>query len=413
MSKILKYITLLLILSINTAGAQTLGFKILNNKKRIKIPFELYSNLIVVPVVLNNQLPLKFVLDTGVRTTILTEKAFSDILNLPYSRKYTIAGIGDNADQGIEAYVTNGVSLTLPGIKGLGHAMLVLEEDYLELRNYLGTDVHGVLGYELFSRFVIKVDYDNKMLTLTTPEYFHPSGRYDELDISVEDTKPYITGRLSYEGQVPLNLKLMVDSGASHGLLLKCDSDERLKVPEPYLESNLGRGLAGDLHGKIGRVSNFAMGKRSWDDILVTFPDNNTVLDSIKGTTVFRNGSVGGAILSRFKVIFDFPEEKIYLKKGKGFRKSFDYSLSGVNVKAKGSRLNTFEITEVRSNSEAEKAGLKPGDIILEINNLSVKRLNLELITGLLNQRKNKTVRLSVKRDAEVIRTKFKLKSPI
>ena len=42
--------------------AQQLGFRIINGQKRVRIPFELYSNLIVVPVILNNQLPLKFVL---------------------------------------------------------------------------------------------------------------------------------------------------------------------------------------------------------------------------------------------------------------------------------------------------------------------------------------------------------------
>ncbi len=154
----LRFIFLCVFLLCHEVGAQTLGFKILDKEKRVRIPFEMYNNLIVVPVILNNQLPLKFILDTGVRTTILTEKAFSDILNLSYSRKYTISGVGANASEGIEAYITNGVSLTLPGIKGKGHAMLVLEKDYLELRNYLGTDVHGVLGYEIFSRFVVKVD---------------------------------------------------------------------------------------------------------------------------------------------------------------------------------------------------------------------------------------------------------------
>ncbi|QSE98154.1 aspartyl protease family protein [Fulvivirga lutea] len=394
-------------------NAQTLGFRFINDQKRVRIPFELYNNLIVVPVILNNQLPLKFILDTGVRTTILTEKAYTDILNLSYSKKYTIAGIGDDVDEGIEAYITNGVSLTLPGVKGTGHAMLVLEEDYLELRNYLGTDVHGVLGYEIFSRFVVKVDYDNKMLMLTTPEYFHPSRKYDELDLSVEDTKPYLTGTIQYENQEPINLKLMVDSGASHGLLLDTDSDEKLFVPEKNLRTNLGRGLAGDMYGKIARIEKLEIGNRSWKNPLATFPDGNDLLDSLKGSNVFRHGSIGGGILTRFKVIFDFPEEKIYLKKGRKFKSDFTYNLSGIIVKAKGSRLNTFEIVEIRPGSAGEKAGFQVGDQIISVDNIDKSRLNLELINGMLNSRENKKVRIEVARGQVHYSARFRLKSQI
>ena len=71
------------------------------------------NNLVIVPVVLNGQLPLKFILDTGVRTTILTERSFSDLLKLNYGRHYMVAGPG--GDKVVEAYVTNNVTLDLPG----------------------------------------------------------------------------------------------------------------------------------------------------------------------------------------------------------------------------------------------------------------------------------------------------------
>ncbi|MEQ8925139.1 MAG: aspartyl protease family protein [Fulvivirga sp.] len=404
---------LIVLLTFVNASAQTLGFRFINDKKKLRIPFELYNNLIVVPVILNNQLPLKFILDTGVRTTILTEKAYTDILNLSYSRKYTIAGIGDQADEGIEAYITNGVSLTLPGLKGTGHAMLVLEEDYLELRNYLGTDVHGVLGYEIFSRFVVKVDYDNKILMLTTPEHFHPSRKYDELELSIEDTKPYLTGTIKYENQEPVSLKLMVDSGASHGLLLDTKSDDNIFIPENNIRTNLGRGLAGDMYGKIARIEKFELGKRSWKNPLATFPEGNDLLDSLKGSNVFRNGSIGGGILTRFKVIFDFPEEKIYLKKGRKFKSDFTYNLSGIIVKAKGSRLNTFEIVEIRPGSAADNAGFLVGDLILSIDNIEKSRLNLELINGMLNSKVNKKIRIEVARGQVHYSARFRLRSQI
>src|SRR5690606_15861645 len=179
----------ILLFASDRVNAQALGFSITGGRKKVEIPIEIYNNLVVVPVVLNGTLPLKFILDTGVRTAILTQKSFSDILNLAYTHKYSITVPG--GEKTVDDYVTYNVSLTLLGDEGRGHALLVLEEDYLELRNYLGTDVHGILGYELFSRFIVEVDYARKVLTLYSPSGFKKRRKFQAVPIRIEDTKPY------------------------------------------------------------------------------------------------------------------------------------------------------------------------------------------------------------------------------
>jgi len=391
--------------------AQVLGFSLKEGSQKVDIPFEMYNNLIVLPVVLNNQIPLKFILDTGVRTAILTEKAFSDILGLKYSKKYEIGGLGK--EKLIEAYVTSNVTLTLPGVEGKGHALIVLNEDYLELRNYLGTDVHGILGYELFSRFIVKIDYDKKVVTLMTPEKFKPKRSYQELNMVVEDTKPYVQGLVKYPNQGPLDVKLLIDTGASHGLFLQEDSDPNIYIPEKNIQSELGRGLGGTLEGKISRVDYFHVGEYCWKNPIVTFPTTQGVLDSLKYGRVQRNGSIGGEILSRLKIILDFPQERIFIKRGKEYKEDFTYNLSGLVVKAKGSRLNTFEIVKVRENSTGENAGFKKGDIIRSINNVAASNMNLNHIVNFLNAKEGKKLKIEVMRDNEIIKKVFRLKSQI
>ncbi|MFM8912678.1 MAG: aspartyl protease family protein, partial [Flammeovirgaceae bacterium] len=155
-------LVVLFVFALNRAFCQQqiLGFSLPPEVDRVEIPIEIRNNLAVVPVVLNNTLPLKFIVDTGVRTAILTEKIYSDILNLSYSRKYTISGAG--GQKLVDAYLTNNVTFDMPGVHGQGHSMLVLDQDYLELKNSMGTEVHGILGYELFSLFVITVNYETK-----------------------------------------------------------------------------------------------------------------------------------------------------------------------------------------------------------------------------------------------------------
>lgn len=390
---------------------QTLGFQINSDVKRVSIPFETYNNLIVVPVILNNQIPLKFIIDTGVRTAILTEKAFSDILGLEYSKRFLISGIGEEST--VEAFITNNVSLTLPGIRGRGHAMLVLNEDYLELRNYLGTEVHGILGYELFSRFIVTINYDSKLLTLTTPEHFKPKRSYQAIPITVEDTKPYLHAKVSYEDGSFIPVKMLIDTGASHGILIEPDSHEGLYVPEKHVDSELGRGIGGKLEGKIARINYFHIGKYCWKQPIATFPTTNSFLDSLKYGNVYRNGSIGGEILSRMKVILDFPGEKVYVKRGKSYNHDFDYNLSGLVVKAKGSRLHTYEIVDVRDKSVGKEAGFKPGDIILSINNIGSKNMTLGHVTNFLNAKENKRLKIEVDRDGERLKKIIRLKNQI
>jgi len=402
---------LILLLTFSLSYSQNLGFGLSEGRKKVQIPIEINNNLIILPVVLNGMLPLKFILDTGVRTTILTDKSYTDILNLPYSRKYTISGPG--GEKLVDAYVTNNVSLDLPGVHGEGHAMLVLAEDYLQLRNYLGTDVHGILGYELFSRFVIKVDYERKLLTIMTPEKSKPGSRYEKIPIRIEDTKPFLTAEVVESDGTEMTAKLLVDSGASHGLMLESTSDRRIKIPENTVSSIIGRGLGGVIMGRVGRVKSLSLGNYMINNPISNFPNPNSYTDTLKSGTVTRNGSVGGEILSRFTVIFDFSNEKLYLKKNRFFNKKFYYNLSGLTIKAKGSSLNTYEITEVRTESVSDRAEVKQGDIILAINGIPSTDLTLSQVIGLLNYRSGKHIKLDISREGKKIKKKFILQDQI
>lgn len=388
-----------------------LGFTIAPDKKKVQIPIEIHNNLVVVPVVLNNQLPLKFILDTGVRTAILTDKAFSDILRLPYLRKYVIATPG--AQKSIEAYVASGVTIDLPGVKGIGHAMLVLEEDFLELRNYMGVDVHGVLGYELFSRFITQIDYDKKQLTLYAHNKFRKPRKFKPVPIKIEDTKPYVYTTVKQADGTEVEVKLLIDSGASHGLMLDVQTDERLIVPERNVESILGRGLGGVIIGQIGRIKGLTLGNYFLEDVITNFPGPDAYMDSIKYTLSFRNGSIGGEVLNRFNVIYNFPGEEMYLKRGNSFGKNFYYNMGGLTLKAKGSRLNRFEVTDVRKDSSADKGGVKTGDILIKINNISAEDLTLHQLNGFFNSQPGRKITLEIERDGKRLKKEFRLESPI
>ena len=383
---------------------QPLGFVMPEGYNKVSVPFEIYNNLVVIDVLLNRSLPLKFILDTGVRTAVLTEKTLTDLLNLPYSRKISIPGAGGK--KYVDAFVVNNVTFNVGRIEGKGHALLVLEEDLLQLKNFLGVNVHGILGYELFSRFVIDLNYDKKILTFHDPATYKKKKRFAEVPIIVEDTKPYLMANLSIRSDT-VKGKFMLDTGASHSILLDARSGDEIFVPEPNISSILGRGLGGNIEGHVARIDRLWVEEYRFKGPVAIFPNPDNYEISLESN--FRNGTFGGGIMSRFRIVFDFVNQKLYVRKGSAFKKPFEFNLSGLVIRADGAYLNEFAIDDVRDDSAAEQAGLKKGDKIISINGIKTYKMNLDEVVGKLNDKANKRLRLVILRDNELLNIQFKL----
>ncbi len=385
--------------------AQTIGFSLKDNAKKVIIPFESYNNLIIVPVILNKALPLRFILDTGVQTTILTDRTFSDILDIQYNRKLTL--LGADGDKGVDAYIAGNVSLDLPGTQGEGQVMLVLEEDYLQLKNYLGEEVHGILGYEIFRRFIVEINYDARTITLHEPASYKPKKRFTAIPIVVENTKPYLQANL-HTGDTTILAKLMIDTGASHSLLLDASSHEVIQLPEKRINVTLGRGIGGDINGYIGRINGISFGKFSFNSVISSFPDTTRLGEVFKETG--RQGTLGAGILRRFIVIVDYYNSKLYLRKNSQYKQDFEYNMSGIELLATGRDLRTFVVQNVRDNSPADNAGIESGDILKKVNGVSTQNLDLSRINILFRSKDGRKIRLKAERNGEVLKSVFRLK---
>lgn len=390
--------------------AQFLGFKMRPGAKVIEFPFERYNNLIVIPVTINGKVTVRFILDSGVQNCILTEPLVANMLQLNYDRTMIFSAPGKQ--DSILAHVAKNVNIRLPGIEGQGISMLVLDQDYLNLSNQLGTEVFGIIGYELFSRFIIEIDYDKKMLRFHDPEFFNPKRYYDKIPLIIRGTKPYLAAEITQRDGTTMNVALMVDSGASHAILLDETTSPNIHIPEKNLEASLGKGLGGDIEGVVARVSNVKIGKYSFDEVIASFPNDETY-GLLPVEAERRNGTVGGEILCRFNLIFDYFSQTLYITKSVEHQKKFEYDMSGLEVIAHGTELNRVRVTNVREGSPAQKAGVLPGDIIKTVNGQNITNTSLNYITTLLRLRKGKKVTLRLERNGEEIKTVFRLERMI
>jgi predicted aspartyl protease len=129
-----------------------------NSRRGSTVAFDYVANtsLVVVPVMINDHGPYKFLLDTGANKTVLSA-AVADQLGIPKGRAQMLLSPGGNAP------VTARVLRTLE----LGAARLENVEIAVGKLGLLRTlNVDGMLGSDYLRRFKVSIDYDNQIVDI-------------------------------------------------------------------------------------------------------------------------------------------------------------------------------------------------------------------------------------------------------
>ena len=296
--------------------AQVPGFFIAGNQKKVELPFLASNSLILLPVSINGHPPVYFLLDTGVKANLLFSKAMGDTLGLTYTRR--LGMVGADGSSTVWAQISPINSLDLGGVKGALQSLLVLEEDFLELESVIGIPVYGILGYEFFKYNAVKIDYEQSVVTFYAPEGLAwKSPFYRKGNLTLEEGKAYLEVKVRQQSGPKLRGKVLVDTGANHGLLLNRGTLPEIQLPEKHLETQLGQSLGGVLYGSIGRVAGLSIRGLQFTQVLTSFPEESFASTRIKESG--RIGSLGAEVLGRMTVILDYPRNEIFVRRNAAF----------------------------------------------------------------------------------------------
>ena len=376
------------------------------------LPFELVSNMMIIKMEINGSKPLNFILDSGCRQTILTQIPTFDSIGFNKARKTTIKGLGEGSD--LTVWHTYQNTYMINNIICKNQHLFVLEEDKFNLSEQMGIEINGIIGGVIFENFIIKIDYINSRIILYNPKTFKYKRRHRKhwitLPLTIFDSKPYITVPLTIQGDSTIMANLLIDSGASDALWLFPGTNDTIVYKEGGTELFLGQGLNGSIYGKQSVIDEICFGKYILQDVTVSYPDTVSVNQSITMDISGRNGSIGAEILRRFDVILDYSNKKILLKKNSNFGDKFYFNLSGIEIETPFIGLPIYRISQIRTNSPADLAGLKCGDQIISINNMDLVTYTLNDIVILMRSKENRKIKMKVKRDNTEITVKFRLK---
>ena len=206
-------------------------------------------------------------------------------------------------------------------------------------------------------------------------------------------------------------MEIMVDTGASHAALLDMGATASVDLPEKRIVTRLGRGIAGEIPGYLSRLDQLSIGEFSFDQVLFSAPFEGAYNKVIKRGSQY--GTIGGEILHRFNVTFDYRNEKMYLRKSSRYGEAFEHDMSGLTVNAKGEDLDTLEVGDVKEGSPADNVGIMEGDVILKINSKNLENSKLSDIYALLRKKAGKKIKCKILRDGEKIIKVFYLERMI
>jgi len=407
------------------------GFRLPESEKFQKIKFELINNLIIIPVEINGT-ELTFILDSGVSKPILFNLSDSDSVPINNVSEVTIRGLGDG--EPMKALSSKGNAFKIGQARNYSQDLYVVMDREINFSTSLGIPVHGIMGYDLFRDFIVEVNYGSKRLKLHNPEHYTYKNKRNThtIPLLVEKRKAYVEGTVLMKDTANIPVKLLVDTGSSDALWLFPEPEKGLEIPEKNYDDHLGRGLSGDIFGKRSKINGVRIGNYELEEAKVAFPDRESFqgMDSLGD----RNGSLGGEVLKRFNMIFDYGRGLVTLKKNGNFKDPFQYNLAGIDLQHNGLRYIAESIADVngvvksegedtfgnvkillenrtklslvpeivvsgiRAGSPAAEAGLREGDVILAVNGKRVHQYKLQEILKMINDKEGKRIKLLIER---------------
>ena len=336
----------------------------------VDMPVEMHSGHLFVRVLLDGRGPLRMLLDSGGANVITTETAAF------------LAGAGKPVPKSVDIRVTN-----INGVELGGQRYVVADIDAF-LRRVEGLDdIAGIVGLEWFVRMPIRIDYAKGRLTLFDPAAFKGAGT--RVPVTARGRLPQVRGSIDgVEGTFE------IDTGSRASLTLlpafATKNDLAAKLGGKT-EAITGAGLGGPVRSLLARGKLLKLGTVDVPYPVVAIPLQAT---GPLGRTDLA-GNVGFGILRQFAVTYDLPNDAIYFERYINFGTPDLTDRGGVWLERTA---DGFMAVDVVANGPAAQAGLKTGDVIVEVNGRVWSELSLPVVRDIL--RGNPGARVRIKTSA-------------
>jgi hypothetical protein len=350
------------------------------------IPFDLVDNRVMIEVSLNGRGPYRLLLDTGAGGLVVRDEVAAE-LGLPRLGQHEESGVGEAT---VTSHGSRVGSVTIGGLALGSQDCTVMSFD--DTPAVWGRErFDGIIGLEVFERWVVRIDYAGLHVTFSEPKtYRRPAGA---VTVPFERPNQIPIARATIDG---VTGHFGIDTGARSSLILSGPFVEANRLRQKYrasFETITGWGIGGPVRSQLARVQSMTLGERlTMHGIVARLSTQKR--GSLASTSM--DGLIGGDVLRRFTVTFDYSRAVMQLEPNERFRREDQWDGTGMWI---GQRGDDFEVLDLVPGGPAALAGVKKGDAIVAIDGRATRLMSLPAERlALYYEGSPRTLRLTLRR---------------
>jgi hypothetical protein len=355
------------------------------NGGHARIPFVIQGGHIWVRGAVDHSDSLWIIVDTGAAGSVMDD-ALAKRLGLAQHGSHMSMGAGGMQ----RASSVSDVTIRLPGLDIHRDHMDTIDLAALGMASSHPMDV--ILGYEFFASGMVRFDYGAGMIDVWDADHAPKDLPGVEVPMTLIDNHPYIEATLDLPGRAPLRGRFVLDSGSGGGVIVAPDVAEResLATAFPRTLKAMARGVGGERSNTIGRGTALSIGDQRIDRPMVAIPASARGHISHAGTL----GNIGGQLLGRCRVTFDYPHQRIRFERAPDFDQPFEADMSGISFSRDTSG---WVVRFVNPDTPASEAGVRAGDVMVALDGQSASHLDPTSLQRIMRT-EGRSVRLDLRR---------------
>ena len=276
-----------------------------------RLPIERAANIFFARGTVNGAGRLWFALDTGANLSVL-DPAAARALGLVVNDAGRHAGVGTGPAT-TQLGRVRGVSVSVGKLAPFTPATMFVVP-VREMSGFLRHQIDGVLGVDFMRRHIVEFNYASGAVVFHDPRNFVYQGYAQVLPVQLRDNLLVVLASLTMPDGETFPVRLLIDTGRAGRPGLNGPFVREHRLVQRFAE----RGQMALSQGINGFTTAFRIEARTLTlgDLKIDRPevDLSEATDGLSATEQY-DGHIGASLLSRFRVLIDFPGHRIILEK--------------------------------------------------------------------------------------------------